>query len=140
MLYLIKKYRFLFIILSLVIIGICLVYLLGGIGEEEYSEDLSSAGVITSPAESEAGEIGDIKIKDEETGKENSLVTPIIPQSIFSTAGIIVEVKTDALIITGEGTNFADNIPRNLTCIFTDETLTFEKNQLQYYKGGQGLK
>ena len=138
---LIKKYRLLFIILGLAIIGICLIYFFWQVKKEESGEiPLSEEGAITSPAESGAGEIGEVKVKDEATGEERPLVTSIMPPAIFSTAGTIIEKKTDSLIIAGEGTNFADNVSRNLTCIFTNETLTFGKNQLEYYQGKEGLK
>jgi len=63
-----------------------------------------------------------------------------MPPDIFSTAGTIIEKKTDFLIIIGEGTNFADGVSRNLTCIFTDETLTFGDGQVKSYQGKEGLK
>jgi hypothetical protein len=140
MLYLIKKYRLLFIILIVIIMGIGVIRLLKQIREEKSSEVTLFEEAITSSAESEAGEIGEVKIKDKVTGEEKPLVTPVMPPVIFSTAGTIIEKKTGSLIITGEGTNFADGVSRNLTCIFTDETLTFEKNQLQYHQGKEGLK
>ena len=136
---LLKKYRILFVILGIVITGICLVYFLEQAGEEEYNKDLSSEEEIVPLIESEAGGIGEVKTKDSTTGEEKSLVTPIMPPAIFSTAGIIIEKRNNSLIITGEGTNFADGVSRNLTCIFTDETLTFEKGQLKYYNGIRGL-
>jgi hypothetical protein len=82
---------------------------------------------------------GEIKIKDETTGEEKSLVTSIMPPAIFSTAGNIIEKKENSLIVTAEGTNFADGASRDLTCFFTDETLTFKKNQSEYLQGTEGL-
>jgi len=134
-----KKYSVLFIILGIIIIGICLIYFLGQVKKEENNKDLLSEKEIVSPIESEAGEVGEVKVKDETTGEEKSLVTPIIPPAIFSTAGTIIEKKTNSLTIAGEGTNFADGVSRNLTCIFINETLTFEKGQLKYYQGEDGL-
>ena len=133
-----KKYRFLFIILVVIIIGIGIIYFLRRVKEEESSRVPLSDEATTSLFE--AGEIGEVKIKDEATGEEKPLVTPVMPPVIFSTAGTIIEKKTASLIITGEGTNFADGAPRNLTCIFTEETLVFEKDQLQYHQGKEGLK
>jgi len=141
MLYSIKKYRLLFIILGIAIIGICLIYFFWQVKKEESGKiPLSEEEAITSLAEPEAGEVGEVKMKDEATGEEKPLVTPVMPLAIFSTAGIIIEKRTDSLIVAGEGTNFADGISRNLTCIFTDETLTFGKNQLEYYQGKEGLE
>lgn len=132
-----KKYRFLFIILIVIIMGIGVIYFLRRVKEEESSRVPLSEEATTSLFE--AGEIGEVKIKDEATGEEKPLVTPVMPPVIFSTAGTIIEKKTGSLIITGEGTNFADGASRNLTCIFTDETLIFGKNQLEYYQGKEGL-
>jgi len=136
---LLKKYSVLFIILGIIIIGICLIYFLGQLGKEDLTKVPLSEEMITSPTKFEAGEIGEVKTKDGETGEEKPLVTPIMPPAIFSTAGTIIEKKDNSLIITGEGTNFADGVSRNLTCIFINETLTFEKGQLKYYQGEDGL-
>ena len=136
---LLKKYRALFVILGIIIIGACLVYCLIKVEKEKKNEELPSVKEIILPAESEAGKIGEVKIKDETTGEEKSLVTSIMPPAIFSTAGDILEKKDNSLIIIAEGTNFADGISRNLTCVFTDETLTFKKNQSEYLQGTKGL-
>jgi len=44
------------------------------------------------------------------------------------------------LIVEGDGFNFADQKPRELTIIFTDSTITFEKNREIKYQGLTGLK
>ena len=85
------------------------------------------------------GEIGEIKVK-EETGQETPLVTPTTPFIIFSTTGTILEVENDRLIVKGDGFNFADQKPRELTVIFTDSTVTINKNQMEEYQGLAGLK
>jgi hypothetical protein len=85
------------------------------------------------------GEVGEIKVKGE-TGQETPLVTPTLPLSIFSTTGVILEVKNDRVIVKGDGFNFADQKPRELTIIFTNSTLTFSKDQKMQYEGLAGLK
>lgn len=84
--------------------------------------------------------IGEVMVKNEKTGQESSLISPTMPPDIFSTAGIINEIKSDRLIVRGEGTNFADNVSRNLIVIFSDQTLTFNKSQTFRWTGQQGLK
>jgi len=86
------------------------------------------------------GGVGEIKGKDEKTGQETPLITPTLPISIFSTTGVIAEVKNDRVIVKGDGFNFADQKPRELTIIFTDFTLTFSKGQKIQYEGLAGLK
>jgi len=136
---LIKKH---YIFISIFILFIVfLTYFLWRIGVEESGKKyLPEEEIITSLSKSEAGEIGDIKIKDEMTGDEKSLVAPVMPSAIFSTTGVIFERNDNSLIVVGKGTNFADGISRKLVCTFTDETLTFGKDQLKYYQGIEGLK
>jgi len=86
------------------------------------------------------GKVGEIMVKEEETGQEKPLVIPTLPMAIFSTTGVIQEVKADRLIVEGDGFNFADQKPRELTIIFTDSTITFEKNREIKYQGLTGLK
>jgi hypothetical protein len=85
------------------------------------------------------GEVGEIKVKGE-TGQETPLITPTLPLSIFSTTGVILEVKNDRVIVKGDGFNFADQKPRELTIIFTNSTLVFSKGQKMQYEGLAGLK
>ena len=130
-----------FAFLAVLILG----YYLGGQGKIRKEECpappvAKTESPIYTPKELGAGEVGEIKVKDEETGEEKQLVTAELPPVIFGTAGTIVEVKSDSLIIRGNGYNFADKAPRDLTCIFTDDTVTFTKNQLTQYKGKDGLK
>jgi hypothetical protein len=85
------------------------------------------------------GKVGEIKVKGE-TGQETPLITPTLPLSIFSTTGVILEVKNDRVIVKGDGFNFADQKPRELTIIFTNSTLVFSKGQKMQYEGLAGLK
>lgn len=134
-----KKLLFRIIILIVVVVIIGLLYFLIK-EEDEVPEDLSEEEVAEEDIEQKPGDTGEVWLKDEESGEEERLVTPTIPPVIFSTSGIILEKKSDSLIIAGSGYNFADQTPRNLTCIFTDKTLTFTKNQVQRYSGQEGLK
>jgi hypothetical protein len=63
-----------------------------------------------------------------------------LPPVISNTAGIIKEIQKDKIIILGDGSNFSDQKPRELTLIFTDSTITFEPGQKVKYKGLEGLK
>jgi len=88
---------------------------------------------VINPQEFGAGEIGEIA----EEAEKNGILFP--SPTIFNTRGVISEVKSDRLIIQGDGTNFADKKPRSLTVIFTEKTITFEPGQKLNYKGLEGL-
>ena len=79
----------------------------------------------------EVGEIPEEKIKEEEI--------PSLPQIIFNTTGVISQIKSDRVIVQGSGSNFVDRKQRELTIIFTDSTITFEKGQKMEYQGLDGL-
>jgi len=81
------------------------------------------------------GEIGEISEKEiEEKG-----IQPIHPV-VFNTSGVILEIKSNRLIVQGSGSNFADQKPRELTLIFTDSTLTMKLGSQIKYQGLEGLK
>jgi uncharacterized protein YneF (UPF0154 family) len=80
----------------------------------------------------ETGEISDQELKEKGT-------LPL-PQAIFNTTGVISEVGKDRLIVQGDGTNFSDKKPRELTLIFTASTIVFEPGQKTKYQGLEGLK
>jgi len=81
------------------------------------------------PGEFSAGTIG-----------ENLEEESPLPPAIFNTTGIIKEINKDSMVVEGDGSNFADQKPRSLTLIFTDETITFEPGQKVFYRGLNGLK
>ena len=82
----------------------------------------------------ETGEILESEIEVETLGY------PEFPPVIFNTSGKIVEVKEDRLIVSGSGSNFADQKPRNLIVIFHASTLTFGAARKVKYQGLEGLK
>lgn len=94
----------------------------------------------TSLDEMAAGEVGEVLVGEEETGLTAPLVTATMPLAIFSTTGEVTEVKSDRIILLGEGTNFADGVSRTITAIFTSETITFNKTQTFRWHGLAGLK
>jgi len=81
-------------------------------------------------------------LKSGKVGEEKVSETLVIklPPVIFSTSGTIKEIRSDRLIIQGEGNNFSDQIPRELTVISTPTTLTFLAGQKIKYQGLDGLK
>jgi len=142
-LYLKKNFGKILIGVFVIFVVFCFGYLLGIQSKEKEGicpSITQTEPSVSSPKDLGAGEVGEIKIKDEETGEEIPLVSADTPPVIFGTAGKILEVKADSLIIRGDGYNFADKTPRDLTCIFTGETVTFTKNQLISYKGKDGLR
>lgn len=76
------------------------------------------------------GEIGEPK-EDEE---------PVVnlPQNISNTIGTIKEIKSDKLIILGNGSNFSDQKPREITLIVIDITSIYDGQKS--YEGSEGLK
>ena len=84
----------------------------------------------------DSGEIGEI----EKTEIPQGVEIPELPPAVFNTTGTITEIKTDRLIVQGSGSNFTDQRPRELTLIFTDETITFELGQKVQYQGFEGFK
>lgn len=97
-------------------------------------EGAAGAGEALKP-----GDVGEVIEENQESGTLEPLVSPTIPSSIFSTTGKIIKINGEKLILAGSGTNFADGQARELTCSFSDNTLTVTKNPLKYYKGTDGL-
>lgn len=79
------------------------------------------------------GEIGEI-----ETDPEMPLPANELPAMVFNTSGMIQEVLDNRVIVLGDGANFADGQPRQLTLLFTIETNVFLADRTQYV-GLRGL-
>ena len=136
-----KQLKIIIIILIVIVAGegVC-IYSLYVKGKTKPSVIQPESSTTITPRDFKAGTIGEMTIKNEKTGKEESLITPNMPLVISGTTGTIKEIQIDRLIVEGSGTNFADSVSRTLTLIFTDETLTFTKNQATRYAGEEGLK
>jgi len=81
----------------------------------------------------ESGTIGETEI---DKFRDNPL-----PPIIFNTSGVIVEIKSDQIIIVGNGSNFNDEIPRELSIIFSNDTIVFVSgDQKIKYEGLGGLQ
>ncbi len=81
------------------------------------------------------GTVGEISEKEaEEKG-----ILPL-PLQIYNTSGVISKVEVNSLIIQGDGKNFSDKQPRNLTLLLTSSTITFGPGQKTQYQGLEGLK
>lgn len=134
-----------------VIFAVILIVIVGGVfyfsnSNDDYDERAQSGqlnnGLDVVPKSlagptAEGLERGDIGEIDEE-----GLPLPVeymIPSSIFSTTGKIIELNKDELVAQGSGTNFADGIARRLTCAFLETTLTLARNPVKYYKGKDGI-
>ncbi len=75
--------------------------------------------------------------------KEKIPIEDQIAHHVVNTTGIIQEVKTDRLIIMGDGQNFVDRTPRVLTIIFNQRTIVQKfggANQQIGFKGLEQLK
>ncbi|PIS39722.1 MAG: hypothetical protein COT33_00360 [Candidatus Nealsonbacteria bacterium CG08_land_8_20_14_0_20_38_20] len=101
-------------------------------------KEVSLLKSLPSPGISGSEEFGAGKIGEVETPEET--LTVQLPQMISNTEGAILEIKEDRLIVQGSGSNFTDQKPRELTLLFTLETITFEPGQKIKYQGLEGLK
>ena len=62
-----------------------------------------------------------------------------IPNDIFNTAGTILKLQANSIVIRGNGTNFDDQIKRDITVIINSETTVNKvKGDSEYFK--QNLK
>jgi hypothetical protein len=92
------------------------------------------------PVEKTIGNVGEVKIKDENSGEEKSIVTPSLPAVITSTVGLITARQGNAIIIDGLGSNFADGINRELRAMVTENTLVLADGGAKQYKGRDSLE
>ena len=87
------------------------------------------------PESFKSGEIGEIS---EEEAQEKGI--QLIPEAIFNTQGTISVVQADRLMVEGDGSSFADQLPRTIVVVFTDSTITFGPGQKTTFIGLEGLK
>jgi len=90
----------------------------------------------------QVGEVGEIESADSSetsgeldqiTIEQNRMKSNVeLPQEIYSTTGTILKVRDDSLIVSGDGSNFADNKQRELTIYFTEQTKTFTKDAVKH--------
>ena len=96
------------------------------------------AGAIAAEEKLAAGEVGEITVRDKQTDQVKPLATPEMPIRITSASGRIVSIGENSLLVMGQGNNFADGLARELTCVFTDKTITVSRDKI-LYKGLSGL-
>lgn len=81
----------------------------------------------------EPGTIGEIENDDSQKN--------LLPPAVFNTAGVVVAIKNDRLIVAGNGSNFNDKIPRELNVVFIGDTIVFiSSDQKVKYRGVDGLR
>jgi len=91
------------------------------------------------------GKIGET---EETLKREEKVIIPgspnspevVLPMVIFNSSGQIKEIKENSLVITGDGSTFADLKPRELTLIYTSTTQTTSSDRTKTWKGLEGLK
>lgn len=105
----------------------------GNTQEEEPTEENPA----TTP-EQEAGDVGEVTVKNNDTGEEEPVVNRETPSEIFNTIGEIV-TKGDNYIVIKSSNNFADQKEREVTCRFTSKTKVFNSDQSESYSGNDGL-
>lgn len=110
--------------------------LLGASGEKYQSGRNQPESNVLKP-----GTVGEVKDNDKKSSGEDSASSFQLPPVVFNASGTITEIKSDRLIVSGEGSNFADKTPRTLNVVFTPETATFaSSDQKTKYQGAEGLK
>jgi hypothetical protein len=86
----------------------------------------------------EAGQIGEVVVRDENTGEEKQLVNSDLPIVSTSTTGKIERMEGRVLVLRGSGNNFADAEPREIRGTLTDQTKVFDLNK-KTFVGEAGL-
>lgn len=122
------------LVILLVIIGVTACFLgmkLGGVSKELEltKEELASCKPAPEeplPEDLKPGTVGEDSESD-------------LRPRVVNTWGKIKIIKEDRVVISGSGSNFADQNPRDLTVIFTDSTITREKESKAEYYGLKGL-
>ena len=79
-----------------------------------------------------------LTFKELEPGKIGETKEKELPLFVFNTTGQVKEIKEDRVIALGSGSNFADQKPRILNLLFTENTLLFKEGKK--YQGFEGLK
>ena len=134
-----KLYLFLIILGAVIVISLGVYFIFFAPGNP-FSREINSAGLSTTEIEKEeAGSIGEVLVKDEETGEEIPLKTATMPPALFGFAGTVKEVFANGLIVVGDGHSFADNQSRELTVLFQDETVTTSADRQDRFSGLVGL-
>lgn len=74
--------------------------------------------------------------------KSDNDINAELPQVIANVSGTIKEIKNDRIVLKGDGVNFKDGILRDLTAVFTAQTITITavNPQVITYEGPAGLK
>jgi len=134
-----KLYLFLIILGAVIVIGLGVYFIFFAPGNP-FSGKISSTGLSTTEIEKEeAGSVGEVLVKDEETGEEVSLKTATMPPALFNFTGTVKEVFANGLIVVSDGHSFADDQSRDLTVLFQDETVTTSADRQDRYPGLVGL-
>jgi len=125
-------FTFLIIILFLASALISSLFLIEKMGNNE-CKTLPAESSVNLEGILEAGTVGEIK-NDE---SQNDPLPPVI----FNTSGIIAEIKSDRIIVAGNGSNFKDKAPREISVVFTNNTAVFVfRDQKIKYMGAEGLQ
>lgn len=130
------------IIISLSVI-VLLIVLIAWLLNANFSKEKSLDVLIPIPEASM--EIGDVGILEE--GKTVADVNPEAvenpirplnvktPNNIFNTAGTILDIQSNSIVIRGNGSNFDDQINRNLTIVINETTkVNGVKGDLTYFQ------
>jgi len=146
---------FIIVIILLEAANIGLIFYLLQSRKNETSQAVPSGEVFNIGQESVSNEIspgtvGELEQspKGQEIATGNSFAKddPIIPSEsslpsvVFNTQGKIISLQEDGITVDGNGSNFEDQLPRQIKARFDDKTVVSEKGGAAKYTGLAGLK
>lgn len=125
-----------FIIIALAVLALAIFFYIIGSNSDiidnnkNIEEAVGNQDIATSTINLSAqpGIIGEGAVVD----IEDITVSSVLPKDIFSTTGIVLEIKEDAIIIQSDGHSFADGIGRELTCLTQDSMFVIDKNKVKH--------
>jgi hypothetical protein len=147
------NFKNIFTVVALVVLALAIfLYITGknnaGFEDNNIPPAPEEETVIPASEVMQPGEVGEIENTDnsevvedvsEVITEQDKLGSNVeLPQEIFSTVGVVLEVRKDSLIINGDGNNFADNEQRELTVYLTEQTKTFSLDKTKH-QGMAGL-
>ncbi len=124
-----------FIIIALAILALAIFfYIIGSNNTDQPVVDNSQLGQPLFNKELEPGIIGETVSENAGAqGEVEEIVTsPVLPKDIFSTTGIILEIKPDSIVIQSDGHSFADGNSRKLTCLAQESMFVIDESKVKH--------
>ncbi len=65
-------------------------------------------------------------------GAGEIVTSPVLPKDIFSTTGVVLEIKQDSIVIQSDGHSFADGVGRELTCQAQSGMFVIDEDKIKH--------